>query len=338
MKNWIYIIYIGLVGCLVSSCQQSLDEVVQESTIGKAEISFTIALDDIDSRSRVSWEDSESELDSEIGSVNDNQIDLSSENGLQVFVYTLDGTTLLGEVTDKDIYKISTNVYKFNGKLSIQNLASETLQCRLMVFANCTNGTETFNYNVQYIPMWGVKETTLKLAKGELTDITEPIYLLRAMAKVEVKLDLSIAEDFDITSVKVNKYNVYGNVLPNGASAATSTEEMNLDAVFNPNVEDSGTDLYFTKVTDDEFYVYLPEYDNSIPATIKVEIDKKFYEIKFENYVDGKASGDSYNLVRNHYYQYTITNVVEQSVEVNFTLKYQVMDWTNITNPGLSFE
>ena len=209
MKNWVYIIYIGLIGCLVSSCQQSLDEVVQESTKGKAEISFTIALDDINSCSRASWEDSDSELDSEIGTVNDNQIDLSSENGLQVLVYTLDGTTLLGEVTDKEVYKISTNVYKFYGKLSIQNLSSETLQCRLMVFANCINGTETFNYNVHYIPMWGVKETTLKLAKGELTDISEPIYLLRAMAKVEVKLGLSIVESFDITSVMVNKYNIY---------------------------------------------------------------------------------------------------------------------------------
>ena len=38
MKNWIYIIMIGLLGSLVSSCQQSLDEEVQESTIGKAVI------------------------------------------------------------------------------------------------------------------------------------------------------------------------------------------------------------------------------------------------------------------------------------------------------------
>ena len=207
-----------------------------------------------------------------------------------------------------------------------------------MVYANCINGTKTFNYNARYIPMWGVKETTLNLTIGELTNVTEPIYLLRSMAKVEVKLGASIAEEYDLTSVKVNKYNVIGNILPSGAGTAIATEEMDIDAIFNPNNSISGTNLNLVRVTDDEFYVYLPEYDNTDPAVISVLIGEKEYDIEFKDYIEGKASGENYNIVRNHYYQYTITNVAEQSIEVNFALKYQVMDWTNITNPGLSFE
>lgn len=324
-------------GCLASSCQQSLDEEVQETTIGKAEITFTIALNEDKSSSRVLWEDNETISESESGSINDNEIDLTSQDGLRVFVYDLSGN-LLGEVTDKDVYRISSNTYKFNGKLSIQNLSSASLRCRLMVYANCINGTKTFNYDARYIPMWGVKETTLNLTIGELTNVTEPIYLLRSMAKVEVKLGASIAEEYDLTSVKVNKYNVIGNILPSGAGTAIATEEMDIDAIFNPNNSISGTNLNLVRVTDDEFYVYLPEYDNTDPAVISVLIGEKEYDIEFKDYIEGKASGENYNIVRNHYYQYTITNVAEQSIEVNFALKYQVMDWTNITNPGLSFE
>ena len=53
--------------------------------------------------------------------------------------------------------------------------------------------------------MWGVKKTTLLLAKGELTELNEPVYLLRSMAKVEVKLDNQIAGDFNLTSVSIDK-------------------------------------------------------------------------------------------------------------------------------------
>ena len=66
MKNWIYILMIGLMGSLVSSCQQSLDDEVQlPITTGKAQITFTIALDDIDSRA--TWEENEGATDAVVG-------------------------------------------------------------------------------------------------------------------------------------------------------------------------------------------------------------------------------------------------------------------------------
>lgn len=347
MKNWLYIIYIGLFGALVSSCQQSLDEEVQiPSASGKAQISFTIALDDIESRA--TWEENEGSTSAVVGSEQENAIDLTSEDGLKVFVYSTNGT-LLGEVTNKEVRKIDTNEYKFNGQLVIENLTTSTLQCRLMVYANCIESDETFDFDAEYIPMWGVKETTLQLAKGELTQLTEPIYLLRSMAKVEVKLDESIAEDFNMTSVLVDKYNTTGYVEPIGAGDAADTRNMVLQDVFNPNAsyDEENSPLRFTEEKDENgegtgiFYVYLPEYQNidgdgnelASAAKMSVSINDKDYLLEFKLYADNTP----FNIVRNHYYQYLITGVTENEVEVELSLQYQVMDWSDITNIPMDF-
>ena len=335
MKNWLYIIYIGLFGALVSSCQQSLDEEVQiPSASGKAQISFTIALDDIESRA--TWEENEGSTSAVVGSEQENAIDLTSEDGLKVFVYSTNGT-LLGEVTNKEVRKIDTNEYKFNGQLVIENLTTSTLQCRLMVYANCIESDDTFDFDAEYIPMWGVKETTLQLAKGELTQLSEPIYLLRSMAKVEVKLAGSIAEDFNMTSVLVDKYNTTGYVEPSYQSLV-DTENMDLEQVFNPNTSIATDSLPFMQVEgEDAFYVYLPEYDNANPATLSVVIDGKSYSIEFKNYVDGKATGENYNIVRNHIYQYTITSVTAESHVEVANVRYQSMPWNDVNNGNLNF-
>ena len=335
MKNWLYIIYIGLVGFMASSCQQSLEEEVQlPPTQSKAQVSFTIALDDMDSRSRASWNDNEATSGSVIGTVYENQINLTSEDALQVLVYDMDDK-LLGEVTDKDVYKISDHTYKFTGSLEVENLSSETLECRLMVYANSNTGAKTFAYNVDYIPMWGVKQTTLNLAKGELTRIVEPIYLLRAMAKVEVKLDASIADYFVLNSVNIDRYNAMGN------ETLSDTEDMGSQAVFNPNGLSIGTNLELAEVAKNEFCVYMPEYRNvgedATPARISATINEKSYIIEFENYVDGMANGTAYNIVRNHYYQYTITSVNTAENVILANLSYQVMPWQNIDNGVLNF-
>lgn len=337
MKNWIYTLIIGLVGSLVSSCQQSLDEEVQlPARSGKAEITFTIALDNIGSRSRASWEDNETAGDSSVGNEFDNQIDLTSANGFQVLAYNTNGD-FLGEVTNKEIRKVSVNEYKFNGQLTVNNLSSETLECHLMVYANCINSKETFSYNTQYIPMWGVKQTTLHLTKGELTNLKEPIYLLRTMAKVEVKLSDEIADKFEMSSVMVDRYNTMGNVLPN-YSILTDTEKLNQNTVFNPNNTTTGSNLHFTQVTGEEsFYIYLPEYDNTsegtVPATMKVMIDGTEFTLDFKNY----QTNTPFNVVRNHYYQYIITSVNTVENVLVADILYQSMPWKDVDNGNLTF-
>ena len=338
MKNWLYILYIGLMGCFVTSCQLQDDEV--QLAPSKVKISFTVVLDDFGSRA--SGENNEATSDLEVGSNYDNQINIAADNSLQVFVYDLQGK-LLGQVINKDVYKIknSENTYNFNGEVEISNIQQGSLDCRLMVYANYDkNEDETFEQNSKYIPMWGIKTTRLNLKKGEAANLVGPIYLLRAMAKVQVKLDATIKDKFDLQNVSIDKYNVEGNVKPI-SSMSLDTEELDSDAVFNPNNRTPGTNLDFNKITNDEFSIYLPEYQNvgdgASPAAISVVINDVSYKIKFGNYTSGQATGSAYNIVRNHYYQYTITSVNTVDNVLLTSLSYKCMPWQDINNGNLNF-
>ena len=265
---------------MISSCQQSADEeiVLPPNNIS---ITFTLAFDELSSATRAAWSSNETASDASPGNEFENQIDLTSENGLQVFIYSTDGQTCLSKVTDEDIVRLEENgriVYQFTGDALIDSryIQNNSLNCRLMVFANCdkidtTSGltglyyqfdANAFRNQSQYIPMWGVKQCTLNLSKGDLSMVDGYIYLLRSMAKVEVKLDSSVADMFDLQNVIVNKYNKKGNVMPNGYKAAKLTEAMDQETVFNPNASSVDSDLAFVKVSADEYYVYLPEYQN----------------------------------------------------------------------------
>lgn len=335
MKNWMYIFMMGLVVSLVSSCQQSLDEEVQvPATIGKAKVSFTIALDDLPTRAV--W--SENETGGEIGSGNDNAI-----NNLQVWLHytNSESTAASAQVAINSFYKVagSENIYKVEGALTINDLSSETLDCRLEVFANCTKGSETFTQGTS-IPMWGEKMTTLNLRKGEATELTEPIYLLRAMAKVEVMVAEGVGE---LQSVTVDKYNQIGYVLPKFPETFPEgydgTEDLDQDAVFNPNTTTPETNLGFTLGANGGFYVYLPEYQNvgaASPAQMTVTIDDKTYPLEFKIY-DDESNDKYFNIVRNHYYQYIITGVADDVVSVKLSLQYQVIDWKEVDKNTLEF-
>ena len=365
MKNWIYIIMIGLLGSLVSSCQQSLDDEVQTplNTPRAANISMCLVFDEQPVNSRnaneePTWGKGEDNNNNEyndglIGEFFENEIDITNPNALQAFVQVFDGNRMVEEleVVEKTILRLDIEngrVYSLDGILDLNNTSIEngTYTCRVVVYANSESGKNVFTYSRDArIPMWGVRKTEINLAYGAENEI-EDIYLLRALAKVEVKLDSSIANDFKLTSVVVDKYNLKGNVLPTGYDSATDTRNLSQQGVFNPykNEDEShfGSNLV---INDDEenptgiISVYLPEYDNSADAaTITVVINEQEYTIEFKDYEEGKATDNAYNIVRNHYYQYTITSVGEQSVEVDFALRYQVMDWTNVVNPGMSFE
>ena len=351
MKNWIYIIMIGLMGSLVSSCQQSLDDEVQisQDSPRAANISMRLVLDEQSFGSRGTWGKNEDESNA-IGIPFENEIDLTDPNALQVIVqvYDTDDTMLEElEVVDKTVVRLDIEngrVYTLDGILNFQDtkIKNGNYSCKVMVYANCGTNKEVYTYSADaFIPMWGVRLANLNLATEAENEIDD-IYLLRAMAKVEVVLHEDIASSFDLTSVIVDKYNIVGNVLPAGYATAVDTRNLGQQDVFNPNVAPSDTDLLFTEVEGQEvFFVYLPEYQNvdvDTPAQIYLVIDEKPYTIQFMHYVGGRATGESYNIVRNHYYKYTITSVSAETVEVNLSLQYEVEDWTEVTNPGFDFD
>ena len=349
MKNWIYILYIGLMGFLASSCQSSEEE--PQLPPGKVKITFTLALDNLDSRSRAEGDWTYNETNGGIlGSEYENQIDFRTDNGLQVLVYSTDGQTYLGSVVNKDVVRLTNEngrLYEFTGDLMIakENIPTDgVLNCRLMVFANCsavtpaTYANVTYSYKPTYIPMWGVQQCTLTLAEGELTRVPETIDMLRAMAKVEVKLD----DNFNATleGVSIDKHNAAGYVVPEGYYTVTNTGALFQQPVFRPYVmqegETVGSSLQFTDANG-VCHIYLPEYQNvgegAPPAVMTVTIDGKDYPLYFKDY----ANDTPFNVVRNHYYQYTITGIYQET-EVEVSLLYEVVDWSPVDNPELSFE
>ena len=351
MKNWIYIIMIGLMGSLVSSCQQSLDDEVQTSQDSPkaANISMRLILDKQSFGSRGTWGKNEDESN-ELGIPFENEIDLTDPNALQVTVqvYDTDNTMIEElEVIDKTVVRLDTEngrVYTLDGILDFQDttIKNGNYSCKVIVYANCGTDKEVYTYSAgALIPMWGVRLANLNLANEAENEIDD-IYLLRAMAKVEVALHEDIVALFDLTDVVVDKYNTVGNVLPAGYATAVDTRDLGQQDVFNPNNTPSNTDLSFTEVEGQgAFYAYLPEYqnvgDDVSPATIKVVINGVSYTIEFKNYTSGKPNGSAYNIVRNHYYQYTITSINTVENVIVTSLSYKCMPWQEINNGNLNF-
>lgn len=370
MKKWFLHILLlaGLFGVLTTSCSQ---EEGLELSDEKVQVMFTIALDDSSARSRATWGDNydnndTNDYDSAIGDDFDNYIDPDK------FFVKLTLTDAENKTTTYDVQNIAywqqsnsnKNIYEFVGEVevSISKTTSYT-KAKVMVYANMTpateeknKGKETFatNYDtypgtgVQYIPMWGVQTiSNLSLTPGARNMLPD-IYLLRAMAKVEV-----IMKDTDpnhaISNIKLNHYNTMGYCLPEGWDETTTaaTTDLELENVIRPLTNKRETNESFTESTVSGykcFTIYVPEYRNIAPdsqtsvtpSTITVTIGDKDYDIEFKKYADGAATDVAYNIVRNHIYRYTII-AVNTAVDVPLTLEYMVMDWTPINNGTLTF-
>ena len=357
MKNWIYILMIGLMGSLVSSCQQSLDEEVQipSDTPRADNISMRLVLEGQPTASRNTWGKEEDDNNNEyhdglVGDDFENEIDITDPNALQVFVEVpnADGGYTTLKVVEQTVIRLEQDngrVYNLDGILDLNNtgIQAGTYDCKVKVFANCGDDLEEFTFSPNsLIPMWGVQTTNLNLSNLAQNKI-EDIYLLRAMAKVQVKLDDAIVNAFELTSVTVDKYNTEGYVEPTGAEDATDTRNLSLQGVFNvkSSCEEDASPLPFLVEKDENgddtevFYVYLPEYQNVgedvTPAEMKVVIDGIEYNLHFKDYTDDSP----FNIVRNHYYQYTITGV---NGGVELELNYQVENWTDVKNPTINFQ
>ena len=367
MKKWFLHILLlaGLFGVLTTSCSQ---EEGLELSDEKVQVMFTIALDDSSARSRATWGDNydnndTNDYDSAIGDDFDNYIDPDK------FFVKLTLTNEKNQTNTYDVKNIAywqqpdpnKNIYEFVGEVEV-NISQTTsyTDAKVMVYANMTpattTGNETFatDYNtypgtgVKYIPMWGVQTIpNLSLTPGARNMLPD-IYLLRAMAKVEV-----IMKDTDpnhaISDIKLNRYNTMGYCLPKGWDKTTiaATTDLDLEEVLRPSTNIRDTNESFTESTVNGFKcytIYVPDYLNIAPnsqtsvtpSTITVTIGDKDYDIEFKKYADGAATDVAYNIVRNHIYRYTIT-AVNTAVDVPLTLEYMVMDWTRINNGTLTF-
>lgn len=213
--------------------------------------------------------------------------------------------------------------------------------------------------NGKRIPMWG-KTGEATLDKNSLIDRSCSLY--RALAKVQIWVNHreglvgTDGEKFTITKIVVNNSNAKGycvsKKIPNNdiaiqyQEASVPDDNGELSVEYTPTGEDieyeiegSDSKVKYNDATQAySDFIYLPEHLNvegdEITLTIHYTYNGNDGEgtIYFKNYEDDTP----WQVVRNHSYIFNITGV-NTAVDVESTLRYQVMDWTPINNGTLEF-
>lgn len=301
--------------CMVmAACSDSDDDAVGTEDVS---VAFTLTVADATSTraDNDGWDDYSPGQD---GILNENMV---NTDDIIIAIYDDQGNKV-DIVEDLRVTKISdasgtgtmyaiTGVWR-NAKPNVERAK------RLMVMANCNTSVWgdpsmlTYDLNQgtrKYIPMWGVVKIPEALTLGKQNKLHN-IRMLRAMAKVSVKLrDDMTAYGYAIGSMTVNNYNTKGYCVPKTFNEVDNTSEVRF--ANSLNVLDSHADKIVLPTTAP---LYLPEYDNSgtNPTTITVNLNRNgtlegTYTLYFRNYdSDGKPTGPTYPIQRNHYYQYLI--------------------------------
>ena len=263
----------------------------------------------------------------------------------EVLVNGVDVTTEAGVKKLKDCTIMVTANYEgyVNGNLAVtQNYLFDYIadNYRPIVTGNTTS------YN-SYIPMWGMLKTDLPLYADRTAANTAAsaanvgkIYMLRSLAKIEVNLASTVGSTYKITSAKLNKHNQAAYLLPSVPSGSTtyfaqaSTSAFNTESCINAASRAIIADLDFNKVSDRQWIVYVPEYDNDGTMEITLGLENngkdittsvKTNVIKLNTYSGGIATSTPVDIVRNHWYQYSI-NTINDGLDLEFTLN--VAPWT----------
>lgn len=269
---------------------------------------------------------------------------------LHVLLYTAADNGYVARVENLVYFRNDDGTYTYHGQLTADadDLTPDT-EYKIMVFANCgiNNDTETnistlanttfTRDGADYIPLWGVKTTTLALTPGTADNLGD-IDLLRAMAKVEVTLSDALTGEYTLSSITLNRYNTTGYCLPAGYATASQTTDLDREdgtapISFNPN-ESLAANALFTISTDGNTAVcYLPEYEakDANPAVLTITLNGKAYTLDLKDYTSD--NGGYYDLVRNHIYRYTITGVQDGELAVS----YRVLPWEKVTS-GIGWE
>ena len=268
----------------------------------------------------------------ESGNLTNMEIFENQINTLHVYIYDNDGKNYIGTVE-----QISFNGKVFEGKSTAKLEDDKTY--RFMIFANCSQPSDPSTNPIYQlkeieangIPMWGA--FPYKITKDPVQTINN-INLLRAISKIEVQLDNSLTDIFELEKVTINKYAKKGYAFPKNWSKKDpipSSGTLDEKNYFNPILteEDKNNNECVFKLLSDKAIIYLPEYNNQdnslfISVTLKEKATQKSYiyenSIAFKNY--NNKEEEIYNLVRNHLYHFNIL-----SVGSDLTLTVNVNDW-----------
>ena len=344
MRGMVKYLALLLAGILAASCIFDADQCVMPADQPHA-VMFTVALDQ--QRTKAPWDE---EYPSETGVPFDCRI---IPEDLRVVVFAQDGARV-GVLRDLNYWPTNEahTEFQFIGELpdefvTYYNEHRDAPNYKFMVLANCSDnlsGEEYITYRQTQldptaansaIPMWGVLQADVTpLLNDTYLDLGE-IWLLRAAAKIEVKLsEKEKDKGTQINSATLKYYNQTGYVLPSGAMYVTNTHNLDQENCFR-GYRHAAINLPFYK--DEEtgsVYVYVTEYNNidyssernKISLEFDIKGEKKYFEdaISFCNYNNGKPVENShYNVVRNHIYEFEVLSIAGDNLE----LQYTVADW-----------
>ena len=354
MKNWstyIFLLVAGALSLLATSCSQD-EEHLQKLIAGEGKtiVEFSIALGNTGNSSRATWNDTYNPDGTFVGEGIDNTINLNQffvNLKLSNSIIPIRLIRILNSSTDKV-------VYTFKGEVEVRSVQS-LKGAKIEVYTNIGESQTSFSTNytrypetgVQYIPMWGVHTITddnLLLEPSstiQLNTPSTPVYLLRSMAKIELTLtDALINEGYNINGVTINNYNSIGNLLPTGEFGYTKLYNRE-DCINVSSAQYSDDGLAFYKVSDNRYWIYVPEFlintTDEIQANEDLHITLDLYKGN-EKFPEDRSTFSMFetSLVRNHWYKYTITSA-NMEEDVFFNLNYKVINWQDIDNGTLNF-
>lgn len=354
-----YIPYLTIVlaALLLSACHSIMDDEVcadqPSDTTTPVQIGFTLTTGDVSSR--VTEEP-------EAGTRYENYIDIEGGD-FRILLFDATDDTYLTTFEPTSIRPADNTEYPQT--YYVEGELSETYDnnFKLVVLANwgnypelsatstiesvCSDAASIFTYTApftpsatQRIPMYGVKLCTATLRPDLLTDLGQ-VDLLRAMAKIEVKCS---AEGFELSGVKLHRYNTKGYCAPTGVYDDTKTDwnydedEVCLHEVHIPVNSVSTSQLDF-EPTADGFIAYVPEFDNTTntaertyievslihtddKSTVNLE-ETNIYFCLYDEENGMPTPNTDFNIVRNHWYKYDITNVDDGKL----IFQYRVRLW-----------
>lgn len=306
--------FIIMLCMMMAACSDSDDDAVGTEDVS---VAFTLTVADATSTraDNDGWDDYSPAQD---GILNENMVNtddiiiaIYDDKGNKVDIVEDLRVTKISDASGTGTMYAITGVWR-NAKPNVERAK------RLMVMANCNTSVwgdpSKLTYDLlpeerKYIPMWGVVKIPAALTLGKQNKLHN-IRMLRAMAKVSVKLRDDMTDyGYAIGSMTVNNYNTKGYCVPKTFNEVDNTSDVRF--ANSLNVLDSHADKIELPTTAP---LYLPEYDNSgtNPTTITVNLNRNgklegTYTLYFRNYdSDGKPTGPTYPIQRNHYYQYLI--------------------------------
>ena len=260
------------------------------------------------------------------------QIKVCDENG-----------TIIGDVENVIAINNGTDTnpdYSITG--TWENAADKLSKAKkIMVFANCGTSIVTpgniqnlafaRSATTQYIPMWGVTTLTNELVVGKSNNLGT-IGLLRSLAKVKVKLaDGMKSRKYSLGAMQLNNYNTSGYTLPLTYNTVASTAAIRFGNSLHAN-SSWAQSIVMTGDGDESIMLYIPEYDNinaaaDRKATISLQLmrdgeEEGNYTLHFCNYTPEGApdAASTYNIQRNHYYEYTV-GLTDDQVKIVLNVK-----------------